>query len=203
MLVHNFEQNSPEWEQARLGVVTASTFGKIITAKTMKISASADEVENKAVFEILTGKESNEFVGNKHTERGHELEPDAVSMYEMIKGGDIQEVGFVTNDEGTIGCSPDRLIGEDGGLEIKCPLGHTHIKSFMAGTIADDHKPQVQGSLLITGRKWWDVMSYHPELTPSIIRVERDKEYIEKLEAALKTMLENIQTKINKLNLEE
>jgi len=33
----------------------------------------------------------------------------------------------------------------------------------------------------ITGRKWWDFMSFHPMMEPVIIRVERDEEFIGKL----------------------
>lgn len=196
MQIHECEQNSPEWYQARLGIITASMFKKVLTAKTMKLSASADEIENRIVAEILTGHEIEEFCGNGYTERGHELEPDAVSFYEMQTGMDTQEVGFITNDEGTIGCSPDRLVGGAGLLEIKCPAAHTHIKSLLSGGVGDDHKPQVQGQLFVTERKWVDVFSYHPELPPSIIRVERDEDYIEKLGGALKFLRANIEAKI-------
>jgi len=184
MIIHDVIQNSPEWYAVRRGVITASSFSKIITAKTMKISAQSDEIENKVIAEILTDEEDGEFNGNGWTERGKELEPKAVSLYEMVRDCETIPVGFVTNDDGTIGCSPDRFIGNDGGLEIKCLSAHRHIKYFLSGTIDEEHKPQVQGCLMITGRKWWDVMAYHPQLPPSIIRVEPDEEYQGKLSAA-------------------
>lgn len=199
MIVHEVEQGTDDWYAVRTGVLTASEFGKIITAKTMKLSSQAAELENKIVAQILTGDDEREFCGNGYTERGKEYEPEAVSLYEMLRDVEAQTVGFITNDEGTLGCSPDRLIGEDGGLEIKCPGGKQHIASLLAGSIADDHKPQVQGCLLVTGRKWWDVMSYHPKLPPSIIRVERDEEYVAALSAAVDQMLINIQTKIKQV----
>lgn len=200
MIEHLCEQGSPEWHQVRNGVITASNFGKIVTAKTMKLSAQADEVENRIVAQILTGDDENDFEGNKHTERGKEYEPEAVALYEMLRGVETTTIGFITSDDGAFGCSPDRLVGEDGGLEIKCPAQHTHIRSLLAGSIADDHKPQVQGCLYITGRKWWDCMSYHPKLPPSIIRVERDEAYISLLEENLLQMKKNIENKIRKVN---
>lgn len=200
MIEHLCEQGSPEWHQARNGVITASNFGKIVTAKTMKLSAQADELENRIVAQILTGDDENDFEGNKHTERGKEYEPEAVALYEMLRGVETTAIGFITSDDGAFGCSPDRLVGEDGGLEIKCPAQHTHIRSLLAGSIAEDHKPQVQGCLYITGRKWWDCMSYHPKLPPSIIRVERDEAYISLLEENLFQMKKNIENKIRKVN---
>lgn len=203
MIIHDFEQNSPEWYAARMGIITASTFPKVLTAKTMKLSASAEEIENRIVAEILTSGDNEGFSGNMWTERGHDLEPDAVALYEMTTGNSTTEVGFITNGEKTIGCSPDRLVGKDGGLEIKCPAAHTHIASYLSGSVADDHKQQVQGTLMITKRKWWDVMSYHPELPPSIVRVKHDEEYIGHLEDALNQMVANIQNKISKLKGEK
>jgi len=199
MIEHLCEQGSPDWHAARNGILTASCYGKILTAKTMKLSAQAEELENKIVAQILTGEDESEFEGNKYTEAGKEKEPEAVALYEMLKGVETQTVGFISSDCNSFGCSPDRLVGEDGGLEIKCPAQHTHIRSLLEKSIADDHKPQIQGCLFITGRKWWDCMSYHPKLPPSIIRVERDEEYISKLEDALNQMKKNIETKIKKV----
>jgi len=41
--------------------------------------------------------------------------------------------------------------------------------------------PQVQGQLCVSGRKWVDVLAWSEELPSTIIRVERDEPYIEKL----------------------
>lgn len=196
MQVHNLEQGTDDWYAVRLGVLTASNFSKVLTAKTMQLSASAAQLENEIVAEILTGEQGNTFFGSFDTERGKELEPEAVDFYEMLTGMDTEKVGFVTNDAGTIGCSPDRFVGDEGLLEIKCPAPHTHVKSLVEKSIGDEHKPQIQGQLMITGRKWADAFSYHPKMPPSIIRVERDEEYIEKLQTALDKLLLNIQTKL-------
>ena len=199
MKIYNHEQGSQDWFNARLGVVTASSFNSVITPKTLKPSSQAKLVENKIVAEIITGQSCEEFQGNDWTDRGQELEPDAAAFYEMQTGTTTQKVGFVTNDEGTIGCSPDRLVGDDGLLEIKCPAPHTHIGYLIDGTIAETYKTQVQGQLMVTGRTWCDVMSYHPEMPPSIMRVEKDEDYIAALSEALITVLENVQIKLKQI----
>lgn len=177
MIIHNVEQNSPEWLQARLGIPTASEFDSIITAGG-KPSTQADGYANKLLAEIMTGAPVNTFVGNAATERGHLLEPDAVSFYELQNDCDAVKIGFCTNDEATMGCSPDRLIGDDGLLEIKCPLPHTHIKYLLSQNIDKEYYPQLQGQLLVTGRMWVDIISYHPEMPSVVIRVKRDTAYL-------------------------
>lgn len=197
MKLHDVEQGTPEWYAARTGVFTASDFGKILTPKTLSLSKQAEELENKIVAEILTGQSTEAFNGNGWTQRGKELEAEAVLFYEGFYECETQRIGFATNDEGTIGCSPDRFVGDDGLLEIKCPAPHNHVKLLLDGMVGEDHKPQIQGQLLVTGRKWVDAFSYHPEIKPSIIRVGRDEGYIEMLAAALATLVSNVQTKLN------
>jgi hypothetical protein len=108
-------------------------------------------------------------------ERGAELEGEAIEFYEFTKGVEVQKVGLCYQDEQKkYGCSPDGLIGEDGGLELKCPLAKTHASYFLAKKLPTAYFQQVQGSLFITGREWWDFMSYYPGLKPFIIRVKPD-----------------------------
>jgi hypothetical protein len=87
----------------------------------------------------------------------------------------VVEVGLCLHDEFECGASPDGLVGDDGGLEIKCPLPHTHVSYLRAGDVTGKYIPQIQGCLWITGREWWDFMSYHPAMEDLIVRVYRDE----------------------------
>jgi hypothetical protein len=91
-----------------------------------------------------------------------------------------------------IGCSPDRVIGDDGLLEIKCPAPQTHVGYMLTRTVDKDYFPQVQGQLLITERNWVDVQSYHAWIQTVIIRVESVLMYLEILGGALVGFVENI-----------
>jgi dihydrofolate reductase len=102
-------------------------------------------------------------------------------MYEFMTDTKVIETGFILDNSGEFGCSPDGLVGEDGGLEIKCPAPHNHVDWSRKKVCPSKHYAQVQGCMWITGRKWWDFMSYHPDMKPFIVRVERDEEFIEKL----------------------
>ncbi len=200
MPYYDIAQGTAEWRKLRSGRPTATGFSKIITPKTVKLSTSADAYENRLVAELLTGNPIDDFRGTYEMERGKELEGEAFSFYEQVYGGDIKPMGFVTNDAETIGCSPDALVGTVGGVELKTPGYQTHVGYLLSETGAyDDYKCQVQGSLLVTGRKWWDIMSYCPDIKPSVYRAYRDEEFIEKLSQALEQFTANVKMKLEKI----
>jgi len=193
MRIIHCEQGTPEWLAARLGVPTASEFGDIITPKTGKLSASADGYIDRLIDELVRPNAERGFSGNRHTERGHLYEPDARELYAFEnEDARIRTVGFVLRDDGRAGCSPDALVNDDGGLEIKSPDGPTHIGYLRAGTLPDKYKPQVHGSLVITGRAWWDFMSYCPGYKPLIVRVVPD-DYTKQVADCLAQFLERFE----------
>ncbi len=181
-------QGSDEWIEARLGIPTSSQFHRIITPKTGKLSSQADGYAHELLAEELLGHPIDESASD-FMARGTALEKSAVEFYEFQRDMNTQRVGVILRDDGLTGCSPDRLVGDDGGLEIKCPSAKVHV-SYMLGQDADTYKCQVQGALWITGRAWWDWLSYNPELPPVLIRFERDEEFIAKLAAAVDQFIE-------------
>lgn len=84
-----------------------------------------------------------------------------------------------------MGCSPDRLVGSDGLLEVKCPAPHTHKHYLRRQRIDTRYYPQVQGQLLITGRRWVDFFSYHPDQPHFKLRIFQDEPYIATLRELL------------------
>ena len=179
MQILEAEQGSDEWLAARLGRPSASQFHKLITS-TGKPSASADKYIYTLIAERIVGESDPVFVSEWMT-RGNELEPEARAMYEFMTDTKVIETGFILDNSGEFGCSPDGLVGEDGGIEIKSPAPHNHIEWSSKKVCPSKHYAQVQGCMWITGRKWWDFMSYHPKIKPFLVRVERDEEFIEKL----------------------
>lgn len=180
-------QGSEAWFMARIGIPTASQFAKIITNKTQKLSEQSDAYAHKLLAEQILGVsldgESSGFM-----ERGQILEQQAVDYYELQRDCETEEVGFVLRDDRRVGCSPDRFVGEDGLLEIKCPAPDTHI-----GYLLDDdgigYRAQTQGQLWICERQWIDTLSFHPSMPPALIRVMRDEEYIANLAKAVEQFL--------------
>ena len=199
MKIHDVVQGSPDWLRVRMGKPTASNFHILLTT-TGKISKAqgVTDYRNFLLAEMLTGspiiKKESEWM-----EHGKEVEPEAAEAYELVKDCRVQTVGFVTNDAETIGCSPDRLVGDDGLLQIKCPAPWTHVGYMMGDELTTKYKAQVQGELLIAEREWCDVMSYHQQMPTAIYRVGRDEEFIAMLSEALNAFVEDMQRSIEAL----
>ena len=150
MIVHDMEQGTPEWSRVRLGIPTSSRFDSLLTPKTLK-PAKGDGY----LLELLTawalGVSPNDG-GNRWTQRGTDLEAEGRRAYswEHNGGEPIGEVGFVTDDDGTVGCSPDGLVGADGLLEIKSPSAKAHIGYMLdPDSLVQTYRCQVQGQLYV------------------------------------------------------
>lgn len=193
MKIHNVEQNTPEWMALRAGLPTASCFDKIITP-TGWPSTQAGAYANRLLAEQIIGKPIKEWDGNGWSKRGHELEDEAVGYYAVMNDVDCVRVGFVTDDEERYGCSPDRIVGDEGLLEIKCPAAHTHMSYLLnPERLENAYRVQVQGQLLVTGRAWCDLVSYFPELPEVTVRCERDESFIATLKDGIESLLESIE----------
>jgi YqaJ-like viral recombinase domain len=193
-------QGTPEWIAARLGRPTASEFHCIVGNATGELSRSKDKkglsetakkYAYRLVAETLLGRPLEKPPGIPWAmARGKELEPLAIEQYSFTHDVEVRRVGFVTNDAGTIGCSPDGLIvGARGGLETKCLLDEAHMGLLIDGP-GDTFKPQVQGNLAGCELEWWDLHGYHPDLPAFTLRTYRDEPYIAKMGAALREFLD-------------
>ena len=178
------EQGTTEWFALRMGIPTASNFHKIVTP-TGKLSAQSRGYAIYLVTERLLNRSLDSLQHLEWVERGKELEPEAVRMYEFENEVSTQKVGFVTTDDGRIGASPDRLIvGQPAGLEVKCPAPHTHVE-YMVDGFGKDYIPQVQGQMLVGDFEYVDRYSFHPEMPPVRQRTYRNEPFIKLLRDSL------------------
>lgn len=169
-------QGEDEWFAARLGIPTASMFSVLLSGrKDAKDKKTRQTYMMKLAGEIITGEPAESYT-NTHMERGKVMEDEARDLYAFMSDADPVRVGFIKAFGA--GASPDSLIGENGGLEIKTALAHIQVDRLLNGTLPPEHKAQVQGNLWVSGRKWWDFCSYSPKLPMFTLRVERDEEYI-------------------------
>lgn len=205
MIIHDIEQRSEEWFKLRAGMPTASMFSKLVTGEG-KPSKQLDGYALTLAGAIYAGKELDSWEGNKWTERGTELEDDARSLYEFANDVEIQQAGFITDDEKLYGCSPDGLVGDNGMIEIKCLKAENHIKAILDhqkdGKFSTEYILQVQGQMMIAERKWCDLIFYHPELPLLVIRIEPWPEITTPLLLQIAKVLEKrdeIVTSLNKM----
>jgi hypothetical protein len=197
---HKVEQRSPDWFLLRAGRPTASNFHKIITPKTLKLSAQADGYMNFLIAERMLGHPIVEDFRSDYMQRGQELEDESVRAYEFETEVETMPGGFVEHTSGFWGCSPDRLIGSGGILEMKCPSPAVHVGYLLTGEVETEYRIQLQGQLLCCDdRDFTDVVSYHPNMPAAIIRVRRDEGIIKALGAALMEFSEDLQARVDHL----
>lgn len=191
-------QRSEEWERWRARP-TASEFGTFITPARGDYSKQATLYAAKIVAKRLGVHV--EPPPSFWMEWGTENEPYAKAAYTAQTGNEITEVGFVVPDNtDAYGGSPDGLVGDEGLVEVKCPAPETLISYHANGELPAQYNPQVQGLLMITERKWCDFFTWHPCLTPFLVRVERDEKYQSRIAKGLIKLLEEIDDIEKKLN---
>jgi hypothetical protein len=194
MKLVNCEQGSEEWLAARLGIATASRFQDVLTQPRSKkdkeaglLSESAMTYMCELIAERLTGEMRE--ISTPNFEWGHIEEPKARTDYGFSRNVTMTPVGLILRDDGLVGASPDSLIDEDGGLEIKSPLNPAiHLKTVIREEMPAEHMAQVQGCMMIAERDWWDFMSYRGDMPGAesfVVRINRDDVYIAKLTEAL------------------
>ncbi len=196
------EQRSDEWYALRAGVATASDFDCIITPTGQPVKSEKSKAYMYKLISclVLGMDEAAMVVPTGPMQRGMIMENDACDYYSLVNSSpDMEKVGFILSDNKMYGASPDRLIGKDGILEIKCPNASTHIGYLLNEEIDKQYWPQVQGQLLLAEREWSDWMSYHDYIRPIIVRTYRDEEYISRLQEALTIFSDNYMEAVNKL----
>jgi hypothetical protein len=192
MIIHDCEQRSAEWYALRSGIPTASEFSKLVTSKG-EPSKSMKEYAITLAGEKFAGQPLDTWEGNTWTERGRELEEEALRLYEFAHSFTVDSVGFVTTDDKDAGCSPDGLVGTDGMVEVKCLKSENHIKAIMYhqkhGTCPTTYVQQTQGQMMICERNWCDLIFFHPVLPVLTIRQEPIAEVQSGIIQAIKDVL--------------
>lgn len=196
MIIHkDLVQGTDEWLQIKLGKLTASHAQAIASN-----GKGLDTLCFKKVDELVSGEIEHGYK-NADMERGNELEAVARFEYEMQTDNIVEKVGFIELDKYT-GCSPDGLVGEDGGIEIKCPNIRIFYEYQQSGKVDTGYMWQIQMNLYVSDRKWWDYVVYNPNFKESLIvkRIERDEEKIEKIKIGLEAGIKKIEEIMEGIN---
>lgn len=187
MRIVDCEQNSAEWVWARTGRITASRICDMMaTLKRGGEAASRRDYRAQLVAERLTGRAEDRYI-SKEMQFGAEQEPFARTAYEIKTENIVDQVGFIFHPRlDFTGASPDGLIGQDGGLELKCPKTATHLGYMMAGTVPKEYQYQMLWNMACAERAWWDFASYDSRLPEKlmlfIVRMPRDEARIGEIE---------------------
>jgi len=187
----HIRQGSEQWDMVRVGRFTSSEFHKLMTPgkrdmtpeelaarpkkgvgsatktiiDTSILSDTARTYIQSKVAEVLTGQPRPQAYAYPLV-WGKEQEPYAVEYFEKKTGLQCEEVGFQTYTNHA-GGSPDRLIGDTDGLEIKCPYTSDKQIDYLMLTdhhdlkrMHPDYYYQCVTLLLFTGRDRWHFATY-------------------------------------------
>lgn len=177
--VVNVPQRSPEWHDARLGRLTGSRAGDMLSKIKSGEAAARRDYRVELVCERLTGLPADQGFVSKEMQRGTDLEPAAFARYEAVTGQMVRRTGFLRHDALMAGCSLDGDVnGLEGIVELKCPKSATHLKYIRTGCLPPDHEAQIRHNVWISGASWADFCSFDDrfplELQLFRVRVSRE-----------------------------
>ena len=198
-IITEVEQGSPEWLALRLGIVTCSELECLLVNGKGEagFGTGAFTYMNTLIGERITGEAADPFMGNRHTERGHELEGVARTLYEQREEVETRQVAIILNNGA--GYSPDSLVGAKGLTEIKTKLPKFQVEVILSGEIPKEHIAQCQGGLWVSEREWIDFVCYWPGMPLFIKRAYRDEAMIRKLSERVSTFYEILDDRMNRV----
>ena len=162
---HDVQQGTEEWHALRLGNLTASRVADALkTTKSGQWTAARKDYRTELVVERLTGESPHYFVSYE-MQWGTDNEPDAAFFYGAVRQEHPTECGIFEHPKIQRAlASPDRMIGDDGLIEIKCPKSATHVDYLLNEYIPLEYELQIDWQLACTGRQWCDFVSFDPRM---------------------------------------
>lgn len=200
-------QSDPSWVVARVGKLTASRMaeamamvkdGPKLKDGTQKMKPGADRANllRDLLAERLVGSAKDHYV-TPAMQWGLDYEAEAVMAYEAHTGNLAAPGGFVEHP--TIeffGATPDRFLGQDGLMEVKCPTTATFVKWATEGVVPEEYRPQMAAQILCTRRRWVEFVAYDPRLPPQfrlfVRRFEPTPQYLAQVEQAAVDFLRDL-----------
>jgi hypothetical protein len=195
------EQRSKDWDLARAGSLGASKIGEALSRlkRSGERTKAAEDLMYEIAAERLTG------VPAKRVNAlwwGVEHEDEARAAYAFLTNAPVVKIGLIPHPTiANAHASPDSLVGDDGGLELKCPTSATHLRTLLEDAVPEEHLPQIHWNLACSGRAWWDFVSYDPRFIDGRLhffqkRVMRDDTVITEMENHARAFLAELEDKL-------
>lgn len=198
------EQGTEQWHKMRSGVITASRVHDIIKKGRTKgsYSAARQSYMNELIAQVCTGLLPDEMTA-KQVMWGKENEPKAIDLYDAFDDKDISQISFIYGHNMRCGVSPDALVGDNGGLEIKCPWTTSqYIDQILGGEPKPEYLTQMQYSMWLTGREFWDFANYDPRMKKKnlhVVRHEPDLELFKVFDDEIPKFIEDMDKALNSI----
>jgi hypothetical protein len=206
MTLHTYpdiEQGTPEWDELRRGIVTASVVGTLITPSQVR---PANNMESRALAALLAAERITGWTDPSYVsgamERGWNDESHAVEAYEKHRGVRVDFMGFMVREEGDwkVGYSPDGLVGDHGLIEIKSRAPKKHVKTVLTDEVPSENVAQIQCGLFVTGREWCDYISFSGGMSLWVKRVTPDPRWFDAITTAVAAFEDTVDRMVNDYN---
>lgn len=197
----DLKQGSEGWLNLKLGVISASNAAKVVAKRDSETRLT---YMSELVAQICTGE--REEIHSKYLEWGNQFEAAARSSYEFSTGQDIIQVPFVFKDDSfREGCSPDGIVNNLKGVEIKCPYNAVnYIKFLTEDKIKSEYAWQCQYTLRVMNADEWDFVQYHPYMKTcplKVLNIKRDEEMQKKFDEMIPQFIEDMNKMLSKIGV--
>lgn len=198
-IITEIEQGSADWMALRRGIVTMSELDCLLVNGKGEagFGAAAFTYMDQLIGERITGEAAELPFTTRATERGHELEGVARSLYVDREGVALDQAAIILNHGA--GYSPDSLVSHDGLLEIKTKLPKFQVGVIISGEVPKEHVAQCQGGLWVSEREWIDFISYWPGMPMFVKRMYRDETMIDRIAERVATFYELLEARMEKV----
>ena len=196
---NEIKQGTLEWHQIRKGKITGTV---------LKAIMGTTKARQEAIYEII-GERLTVGVDEGYEnamDRGTRLEPDAIAIFELETGKQVERTGFCEDEENSLICnSPDGLIGKTEAIETKCMGGKNHVKMWLTNKIPDEYEWQsIQYFVVNHKLETLYFVGYNPDIPVHPIHIielkRKDVEReIEEARTAQNTFLKEVEGELSKL----
>lgn len=191
-------QGSEAWFNLKLGVISASNASRAVAKRDSDTRAS---YMAELIAQVCTG--IAEEINSKYLDWGNQHEDAARSSYEFVTGHTVTEVPFAFKDDSfRTGCSPDGLVTDTKGVEIKCPYNSEHyVRFLLQEKIKPEYVWQYQFTLWVLDAGEWDFAQYDPRMKKSplhFITVPRDEEKMKVFDEQIPLFIEDMDKLLKK-----
>lgn len=204
-------QRDFQWIADRLGMITASRFADAMAGpNTKRYQAYRDELIDERIGLI----NMQDFIEKPWFAHGIEMEPRGLAALSFYLGARhpahdlVLQPEFIRHESGRFGCSPDVLLTQAAyrnGAELKCRASAEAQWKAISNGLDSVYRPQVQGSMWITGARYWYYASYceddrlAPQYRLHVELIERDEAYIGRIEAACRRLDAEVEEEAQKI----
>jgi predicted phage-related endonuclease len=177
MKVQKFDTEE-QWLEARLGRITGTRLGKLLSKRDKKPLAG--------YYELIAERVAIPHNGENVMDRGKRLEDDAIERFAKETGKKVKNdlVLWSREDDANIALSPDGVIGKTEAVEVKCLSSAAHIQAWLTKEIPDEYWHQVLQYFIVNDKlKKLHFVFYDP-------RMPKDFFYLTTVRAGLEVAIE-------------